>query len=150
MLDTLEKDQQKLAYSAIAEAGILRGHVQITLLAAKKLADQTKDDPKRALQARLYESAALLVTDDYDRGAIQLRSIDRAELGARDQPLLDAALSVAIRMRTPLPATLPGAPPPPVSVEQGKNAELLQLPAVVGKANKAIGKVDELLDGDKR
>ena len=43
-LDTLNSGQQKLAYSAIAEAGIVRGQVQITLLAAKKLADQAKDD----------------------------------------------------------------------------------------------------------
>ena len=149
MLDTLGKDQQKLAYAAIAEAGIVRGHVQLTLLAAKKLADQAKDDPKRALQARLYESAVLLVTDDYDRAAAQLKTIDRAELGPRDQPLLDAALTVAGRMRAPPQAAALDAPPP-VSAEQGKDAELSQLPDVVGKANKAIGKVDELLDGDKR
>ena len=148
-LETLDKDQQKFVYSAIAEAGIVRGRVQITLLAAKKLADQAKDDPKRALQARLYESAVLLVTDDYDRAAAQLKSIDRAELGPRDRPLLDAALTVAGRMRAPPPAAASDAPPP-VSAEQGKDAELSQLPAVVGKANKAIGKVDELLDGDKR
>lgn len=149
-LDTLGKNQQKFAYSAIAEAGIVRGRVQITLLAAKKLADQAKDDPKRALQARLYESAVLLVTDDYDRAAAQLKSIDRAELGPRDQPLLDAALTVASRMRAAPQAAASGAPPPLVSAEQGKDAELSQLSAVVGKANKAIGKVDELLDGDKR
>ena len=149
-LDLLGKDQQKLAYSAIAEAGIVRGNVQLTLLSAKKLADHAKDDPKRALQARLYESAVLLVTDDYDRAVMQLKSIDRAALGPRDQPLLDAALTVASKVRAALPAVEPGAPPPPVSAEQGKDAELSQLPAVVGKANKAIGKVDELLDGDKR
>ncbi len=103
-LETLDKDQQKFVYSAIAEAGIVRGRVQITLLAAKKLADQAKDDPKRAVQARLYESAVLLVTDDYDRAAAQLKSIDRAELGPRDRPLLDAALTVAGRMRAPPPA----------------------------------------------
>lgn len=149
-LDMLDKDEQKRAYSAIAEAGIVRGRVQLTLLAAKKLADQAKDDPKRAVQARLYEAAALLVTDDFDRAVVQLKSIDRAALGARDQPLLDAALTVANKMRAPLPEAITGAEPPPVSAEQGKDAELSQAPAVIGKANKAIGKVDELLDGDKR
>ena len=148
-LDTLGNDQQKRVYSAIAEAGTARGHVQLTLLAAKRLADQAKSDPKRALQARLYESAVLLVTDDYDRAAAQLKSIDRAELGPRDRPLLDAALTVASRMRAPPPAAASEAPPP-VSVEQGVNAELSQLPAVVGKANKAMSKVDELLNGEKR
>jgi chemotaxis protein MotC len=147
--DTLAKDQQKSVYSAIAEAGIVRGHVQLTLLAAKKLADQAKDDPKRALQARLYEAAVLLVTDDYERATAQLKSIDRAQLGPRDQPLLDAALTVASRIRAAPPDVPPGSPPP-VSAEQGKDAELSQVPAVVGKANKAIGKVDELLDGGKR
>ena len=148
-LDTLGNDQQKLAYSAIAEAGIVRGHVQLTLLAAKKLADQAKGDSRRALQARLYESAVLLVTDNYDRAAAQLKSIDRAQLGPRDQPLLDAALTVASRMRAPPQAAASGVPPP-VSVEQGVNAELSQLPAVVGKANEAMSKVDELLNGEKR
>jgi chemotaxis protein MotC len=149
-LDTLDKEQQKLVYSAIAEAGIVRGRVQITLLAAKKLADQAKDDPKRSVQARLYESAVLLVTDEYDRAAAQLKSIDRAALAPRDQPLLDAALTVASRMRAAPEAAASDAPPPPVSAEQGKDAELSQLPAVVGRANKAIVRVDELLDGDKR
>ena len=149
-LDMLDKDEQKRAYSAIAEAGIVRGRVQLTLLAAKKLADQAKDDPKRAVQARLYEAAALLVTDDFDRAVIQLKSIDRAALGARDQPLLDAALTVANKMRAPLPEAIAGGEPPPVSAEQGRDVELSQAPAVIGKANKAIGKVDELLDGDKR
>jgi chemotaxis protein MotC len=148
-LDTLGNDQQKLVYSAIAEAGIVRGQVQLTQLAARKLADQAKGDPKRALQARLYESAMLLVTDDYDRAVAQLKSIDRAELGPRDQPLLDAALTVGARMRAPPPAAASGAPPP-VSAEQDVNAELSQLPAVVGKANKAMSKVDELLNGEKR
>jgi chemotaxis protein MotC len=148
-LDTLDKEQRKLVYSAIAEAGIVRGRVQITLLAARKLADQAKDDPKRAVQARLYESAVLLVTDEYDRAAAQLKSIDRAQLAPRDQPLLDAALTVASRLRAAPEAAASDAPPP-VSAEQGKDAELSQLPAVVGRANKAIVRVDELLDGDKR
>lgn len=150
MLDTLDNDQQKFAYTAIAEASIVQGRVQLTLLAAKKLADQARDDPKHALQARLYESAALLVTDDYDRATVQLKSIDRAELGPRDQPLLDAALTVAGRMRAPPDAAVFDAPPPPVSAEQGKDAELTQPPAVIGDANKAIGKVDDLLGGEKR
>ncbi len=146
VLDTLGKDQEKVAYSAIAGAGIVRGNVQLTLLAAKKLADSAKDDPKRALQARLYESAALLVTDDFDRAVVQLKSIDRAELGPRDQPLLDSALAVAERIH----AQEAAAEPPPVSAKQGQNAELSQMPDVVGRANKAIEKVDSLLDGDKR
>lgn len=149
-LDELGMDQRKLAYSAIAEAAIVKGNVLLTLMAARKLAEQAKDDPKRAVQARLYESAVLLLSDDYERAFAQLKSIDRAELGRRDQPLLDAALAVARRMRAEVPAMAPGSPPPPVSAEQGKDAELPQLPPVVGKANKAIGKVDELLDGDKR
>jgi hypothetical protein len=92
----------------------------------------------------------LLVTDDYERALVQLKSIDRAELGPRDQPLLDVALTVAKRMRAEVPAPAADSPPPPVSAEQGKDAELSQLPPVVVKANKTIGKVDELLDGDKR
>ena len=44
----------------------------------------------------------------------------------------------------------PGAASPPVSAEQAKDAELSQLNDLVGKANKAIGKVDSLMDGDKR
>jgi len=149
-LDGLDKEQQKRVYSAIAEAAIVKGNVALTLLAARKLGEQAKDDPKRAVQARLYESAVLIVTDDYDRALTQLKSIDRADLSSRDQPLLDVALMVAKRMRTEVPAPAPGSQPPPVSAEQGKDAELSQLPPVVVRANKTIGKVDELLDGDKR
>jgi chemotaxis protein MotC len=148
-LDQLALDQRKLAYSAIAEAGVVRGQIQLTLLAAKKLADHAKDDAKRGLQARLYEAAALLVTDDYERAAAQLKSIDRTQLGARDQPLLDAALALSMRLRA-APAPVALGEPPAVSAEQGRSAELSKLPDVVDKAKKAFGKIDELLDGDKR
>jgi hypothetical protein len=49
----------------------------------------------------------------------------------------------------PLPADLVVTEPPPVSAEQGKSVELLQMPKVVDSAKTAIGRADELLNGDR-
>jgi chemotaxis protein MotC len=149
-LDSLGAEQRLAAYLGIAEAGIVRGRIQLTRLAAQKLAVEAKDDQALALKARLYEAAVLLATDDYEQGAKQLKSIDPRPLLPRDRSLYDAALSLANRIRMPLPADLVVTEPPPVSAEQGKSVELLQMPKVVDSAKTAIGRADELLNGDRQ
>jgi chemotaxis protein MotC len=145
----LEEEKQRFAYAAIAESAITGGRLQLALLAARKLADTAKTDAKYSLRAKLYEAAALLVGDDYDLAAAQLKSINRAELSPRDRPLLDAALALSARLRAPPQVDGP-VTSPPVSAEQAKDDELSKPSPLVGKANEAISKADQLLSGDTR
>jgi chemotaxis protein MotC len=148
-LDALPSEQRRSAYVAIAGAGIVRGRIRLTRLTAAKLADFAKTDPTLGLRAKLYEAAVSLVTDKYDEAIVQLKSIDAAKLPLRDQGLLRAALKLAAQMHMPPQVAAPAAMPP-VSAEQGKDAELTQPPKIVAPAKEAINRADELLNGDRR
>ncbi|NJM33872.1 MAG: hypothetical protein HC850_03245 [Rhodomicrobium sp.] len=149
-LDMLDSEQRLAAYLGVAEAGIVRGRIQLTRLAAQKLAEQARSDPALMAKAKFYEAAVMLVTDQYEEGVKQLKAIDRQTLPPRDQSLYNAALSLAERIRMPIPADIAVKEPPPVSAEQGKSVELLQMPKVVDSAKTAIGRADELLNGDRQ
>lgn len=149
VLDQLDADMRQSVYLALAKSGALRGRVPIALTAARKLAEFSSDDPKMLVRAKLYEGSAQLVTPDYDQAVALLKSIDRAALPVRERPVLDAALQLAERLRAPVRADLPIAEPPPVSAEQGKNAEM-EMPRFVDDAKAALSKAEELIEGDKR
>jgi chemotaxis protein MotC len=150
MLESLTSDEQRAAYLAIVEAAIVRGKIGLTRKVAKRLADFAKIDPKLVMQAKLYEAAVMIVSEDYDRGVAQLRSIDRVSIPARDQPVLDAALDLSRRMRQPPQVTELTNEPPPVSAEQGKQIEFKQTDKLIDNAETAIGQADDLLNGDRR
>ena len=150
VLDQLDADMRQSVYLALAKSGALRGRVPIALTASRKLADFSSDDPKMLVRAKLYEGSAQLVTSEYDQAVALLKSIDRAALPVRERPVLDAALQLAERLRAPVQADLvPTAAPPPVSAEQGKNAEM-EMPRFVDDAKAALSKAEELIQGDKR
>jgi chemotaxis protein MotC len=149
-MDRLDPDMRRTIYSAIAQAAIVRGQVALARSGAVKLAELAKSDPALGQQAKLYEGAAMLVTDKYEDGAATLRAIDRRALNERDRPLLDAALQLAIRLRLPPQENGPVAEPPPASGDQAKVLQFDSLDGVIGNAKVAIGSADELLAGEKR
>jgi hypothetical protein len=101
------------------------------------------------VRAKLYEGSAQLVTPEYDQAVALLKSIDRDALPVRERPVLDAALQLAERLHAPVRADLPIAEPPPVSAEQGKNAEM-ERPRFVDDAKAMLSKAQELIEGDRR
>jgi chemotaxis protein MotC len=149
VLDKLDADMRQSAYLALARSGALRGRIPIALTAARKLAEFSSGDPKMQVRAKLYEGSAQLVTPEYDQAVALLKSIDRAALPVRERPVLDAALQLAERLRAPVRADLPAAEPPPVSAEQGKNAEM-EKPRFIDDAKAALSKAEELIEGDRR
>jgi chemotaxis protein MotC len=149
-MDRLDPDMRRTIYLGIAQAAIVRGQVALARSGAVKLAELAKSDPALGQQAKLYEGAAMLVTDKYEDGAAALRAIDRRALNERDRPLLDAALQLAIRLRLPPQENGPVAEPPPASGEQAKVLQFDSLDGVIGSAKVAIGSADELLAGEKR
>jgi hypothetical protein len=102
------------------------------------------------VQARLYNGAAMLVTDKYDEATALLRSIDRRTLPERERPLLDAALDLAVRLRLPPQIQGPVTEPPAVSAEQGSERKFDSMDQVIATAKQLLGSADQLLAGEKR
>jgi len=150
MLDSLSAKQRRPAYLALTQAAIVRGEITLTRISAGKLLEMAEKNPELRLQAELYKAAAELVTDRYKEAAAALRAIDRRELSARDRPLLDAALNLAVRLRMPPQVEGPIENPPPVSAEQGEPVEFGVTDQVIEQANTTMGQADDLLSGDEQ
>ena len=150
MLKKIGSEERRQAYVAIVQAAVVRGRIFLTRAAARELAAFVKDDPKLALQAKLYDAAAKVVTEDYDQAVAQLKSIDRSQLPRSDRSLLDAALNLSGKIYLPPQVPTPVSEPPPVSVEQGKAIKFKQTPRLIDNAKATISQADNILDGDRR
>lgn len=129
-LETLDVPVRRDAFLAIAEEAIVRGKVELTRLAARRAAELVNDE--NAVRVRVYEAAALIVTEEYEQGLGMLSAIDRKRLDETDASLLEAALALAGEVRrAPGTTDLQPVPPSPVRL----------------RAERAISQVDEFLPG---
>jgi chemotaxis protein MotC len=87
------------AYLSIAEEATLGGNVTIAQFAASKVAELSPEGTREHLRARLYEGAALIVTDDYDKGVGMLQGVAKEKLSVTDKEIYEAALVLAYRVR---------------------------------------------------
>jgi chemotaxis protein MotC len=145
VLGGLSEADRREACLSIAEAGIASANVELVRFAAKVAAIDPKTKPADAIRLKLFEAAALVVTEDSDAGLATLGSIDRSMLSVREEALLNAALAVAREVRRP---------PPPASGTSralGKDERLASKAdeaaslSVIKQANEAIADVDKLL-----
>lgn len=150
MLDSLQEERRRDVYLAVAQAAVVRGKTELARMTAEKLAGLAKDDAALAVQAKLYDAAASLVTDNYDKAVAELKSIDRNQLPLGDQQLLDAALDLSVRLHMPPQVSGPITTPPPVSAEQGEDPTFEAMPQTLEKAKTTIGSADALLNGDQK
>jgi len=143
---------------ALAEQGILRANVEIVRFAARLAGIDAQSSPLDATRMRLFEAAALLVTEAYEDGSRALWTIDRAKLGVREEALLNAAFAVSREIaRPPSMATVsrqkPGAADATTADTDGgaadKGSEIAQS-RVVSDAQQALERVDELLKETSR
>ena len=101
VLEILAPGDRTRMFLAIAREGILQGKVQLTRMAAQHSARLAPDGSAARERAKVYEGAASIVTDDFSGGIRALNTAQRARLDQRDVELLDTALAVADRVRTP-------------------------------------------------
>jgi chemotaxis protein MotC len=138
---------------ALAEEGIVVANVEVVRLAAKMAPIDSKQRHADAVRLKLFEAAAVILTPDYDQGVAVLRAIDRTNLGAREEGLLNAALAVAREIgRPPRPVRLADPAPEPadkveVAPKETEDAASAQSVGVVREAEEAMARVDELLSG---
>jgi chemotaxis protein MotC len=103
-LEALDPADRRDIYLAIAREALIRGKVELTRFAADSTARLVEEASAERRRARLYEAAAHIVTDGFDKGVSALEAMDKAELDEEDAELLDAAKSVAAEVqRQPLP-----------------------------------------------
>jgi chemotaxis protein MotC len=160
ILNMLSEEQRRDLYLAMAEEAVKAGRVSVAIAAAAhagKLfmtdAKQTPNDASNLMRSRLYEGAALLVTEDFGRGIELLKTVDRKQLNLHDANLLDAALLMAAKLRWPPepPAEVKGEPP-----AQGEGADKDQANGValgrevMARARRGLTEADRLLDESKK
>ena len=142
VLEALEPGERRDLYLAIAREGLMRGRAEVARFAASHAGPLFEAESVGRLRARLYEAAALVLTDDIDKGAAMLEAIDRAKLGEEDAELASAAGAVAAEIRR--------LPPIAGAVEPAGGTDLAATFKVAGTARKTMAQVDELLIGAKR
>lgn len=141
MLGGIEPSEQRELYLTIANEAIAKGRIEMARFAARHAVRLSEDASVERERARLYEAAALIITEDFDRGVEMLGAVERGRLAGTDAALLDAALAVAGQMRR-LP-DLPDTEPPAAAATPGGNQALEQ-------ARRAIARVDAMLSAADR
>jgi len=144
MLGGVAQSDRREVYLMIAKEAVAKGKIEMAKFAAanaERVAEAASVDRERA---RLYEGAALIVTEEFDRGVEILGAVEQSRLAETDAALLDAALSVAGQVRRiPDP---PDTEPPAAASPAGEGAG-----QALAQARKAVAQVDEILSGaDKR
>ncbi len=144
----LETDDQLRLYMLLAQAAILNGNAPVARLSAEKAMAVTKDGTPDEMRARLYEAAALILTNNYDQGLAKLKELDVSTLSKRDAELKAAILSIAkqIRQWPEIPADLDDAEPTPNPQAPGRDGTATAAAGpVIDLAQKAISDTDQLL-----
>jgi chemotaxis protein MotC len=149
-LDELPDDTRKQLYMTLAEEGVIRGRVELTRLAADRIAYLMKAGSREATRLQLYKAASLVVTSEYEFAVATLRNIDRTKLDSSDVQLLDGALALASQMRAPPQIAGPITEPPPLSsAAQVKHGAVAEKSEVLDRAHQALSQADALLNRTK-
>jgi chemotaxis protein MotC len=137
MLGGVLRDDRREVYLTIAKEAVAKGKIEMAKFAAVNATRLTEDASAERERARLYEGAALIVTEAFERGVEILDALDRDKLAEADISLLDAALSIADQVRR-MP-NAPDAEPPAAAGEAASRA--------LAQARETISQVDGLLSG---
>lgn len=136
MLGGIEALDRREVYLTIAQEAVSKGKVEMARFAAANAARLAEEASAERERARLYEAAALIATQDFDRGVETLGTIEASKLPETDAALLEAALSVAAQVRR-----MPDAPAePPSAAPTGERDS-----QAVVQAREAIAQVDRIL-----
>ena len=98
-LEFLAASQRQDVYLSIAWEGLKGGGVDLVRWAAANAARLASEDSAQHLRSRLCEAAALIVTDEFDKGLSILESIPADRLNEEEAALLAAALRIAKQVR---------------------------------------------------
>lgn len=130
--ESLDKDDRRRLYLAIARAAVLAGHVKMAVLAgqeAKRLSAPGGQDEARAL---VYFGAAAIIGDRFDEGQKALKSARSDRLSPKDNALRVSAVALSDVIRKP--------PDPDAAAVAPMQSD------VVAQAERALSEADQLLN----
>ncbi len=151
LLATLDTNDRRHIYESLAQEGVARGNFELVRFAASRLLQMTNPGEAGALRAQLYEAAALIVTDEYERGHATLTQLGRESLAKVDAELLEAAISVAHDIRRQ-PAVVTSSRSSKQSAIENERLRALSSigTETIERARALAGNVDALLSGGAR
>jgi chemotaxis protein MotC len=86
--------------ASIAEQAIIAGKVELATAAAQAAMPLAADGSPETQRLLLYNGAALIVTQDFDRGLNALNAVRTSSLDKKDKELHLASLALAAKLRT--------------------------------------------------
>jgi chemotaxis protein MotC len=91
----IDSPGQLALYLQIARKSIIDGKPDAALFAARKAVSLAADARTERARATLYESAALILTNHYEKGVREFESVDASHLPKQDVELKGAVASLA-------------------------------------------------------
>lgn len=148
LLEQVERDSRVKLYLVIARAAMLRGRMAVTRLAGERALTLSADASPERERAHVFRGAARVLGDEYDGGLAELKAVDRTKLPARDVPLLNATVQLALDMRKPFAGSPDGAASdePPATPAR---LDLASSTASLARARQQLGDL-ELITKDRR
>jgi chemotaxis protein MotC len=150
LISQLRPEVQCRLLLQIARTATLKAATRVARGASERAEALAQPGTADQARARLYGAAALVATDDYERGVEKLRSVEQAALPAKDAELRDAVSAVAKRLRNwPDAATAgaaAGASPGALAV-RAPSAPPLPAAATIDSAERAVATAEALLRG---
>lgn len=95
MLHEMKPDERRDMLLVVARAAIIDGRTAAARFAVDTAEPLTPAKSVEKARLALYDAAALLVSDDYEKGVDELEKIDRSQLPASDAELYAAVASLA-------------------------------------------------------
>jgi chemotaxis protein MotC len=138
-LEALEPAERRDVFVIIAREAVIRGRAALARFAAANAGPLFEEKSMGRLQASLYQAAALIVSEDIDKGMSMLGAMDKAKLGEEEAELISAVESVAAEIRHEMPAADASAP--------AKGEDLAKTFKVVETARATMARAEELIKG---
>jgi chemotaxis protein MotC len=150
-ISELETEDQLHLYMLISQAAILNGNATVARLAAEKAIVIAKAGSPDGMRARLFEAAALILTNNYDQGLAKLKELEVAQMSKQDAELKGAILSMAKQIRQwPEPPDDDNEPKPNPKAPGRDGTVAAAAGPVIDMAQKAISDTDRLLQEHAR
>jgi len=147
-ISELEPNDQLHLFMLIAQTAILNGNVAIARVASEKAIEVAKEGSKDVPRAKLYEAAALILTNNYDQGIAKLKEVDVSRMPKHDAEFKAAILSIAkqIRQWPEMAGSEDDPEPKPNPLAPGRDATAAaSAEPAIDLAQKAISDTDQLL-----
>jgi chemotaxis protein MotC len=156
LLGEVELPGQLGLYLQIAQKAIIDGKPSAARFAAGKAVQLSAEGSVERARSKLYEAAALILTDQFEKGAGELDTVDAPRLPKPDAELKEAVASLAKLIGDGSANPQEPATPDPRPQDQqdhkdhsasGETSAAASATALIDLAQQKLGQTDELLEG---